>query len=66
MKVIAQRTFTCSKSTIRNIGKGCEICSKLTIKSPERRHLRRSSVFIVSFEHNSYFFPVFLLLALNK
>ena len=27
----------------------CEICSKLTIKIPERRH--RSGVFIFSFEH---------------
>ena len=29
----------------------CEICSKLTIKAPERRHLYRSDVFIVNFEH---------------
>ena len=29
----------------------CEICSKFTIKTPKRRHLRRSSVFIVNFEH---------------
>ena len=27
-----------------------EICSKLTIKTPERRQLRRSGVFIVNFE----------------
>ena len=28
----------------------CEICSKLTIKTPERRQLRRSrGVFIVNF-----------------
>ena len=26
-------------------------CSKLTIKTPERRHWRRSGVFIVNFEH---------------
>ena len=34
----------------------CEICSKLTIKTPGRRHWRywrRPSVFIVNFEHIS-------------
>ena len=29
----------------------CEICSKLTIKAPERHQGRRSGVFIVGFEH---------------
>ena len=29
-----------------------EICSKLTIKTPERHHWCRSGVFIVNFEHN--------------
>ena len=29
----------------------CEICSKLTIKTPERRYWHRSGVFIVNFEH---------------
>ena len=33
----------------------CEICSKLTIKTPERRQRRRSGVFIVNFEYISYF-----------
>ena len=28
----------------------CEICSKLTIKTPERPYWRRSGVFIVNFE----------------
>ena len=28
----------------------CEICSELTIKTTEWRHLRRSSVFLVNFE----------------
>ena len=32
----------------------CEICSKLTIRTPERRQWRRSSIFIVSFEHVSH------------
>ena len=50
----------------RNIGKRCEICSKLTIKALERGHWRRSGVFIVNFEHISHLFLVFLLLILNK
>ena len=43
----------------------CEICSKLTIKIPERRQRRRSSIFIVNFEHISHLVLVFLLLTLN-
>ena len=43
----------------------CEICSKLTIKTPERRHWRRSGVFIVNFEHISDFVLVFRMLTLN-
>ena len=31
-----------------------KICSKLTIKTPERRQWRRSGVFIVDFEHRTY------------
>ena len=45
-----------------NSRKRCEICSKLTIKTSERR----STVFIVNFEHISHLFLVFLLLNLNK
>ena len=41
----------------RNTRKRCKICSKLTIKTPERRHGRRSGVFIVNFEHFPYFAP---------
>ena len=33
----------------RNTRARCEICSKLTIKTPERRHWRRSGVLIVNF-----------------
>ena len=40
-------------------------CSKLTIKTPERRQWCRSVVFIVNFEHISNLFLVFLLLTLN-
>ena len=35
----------------RNTRTMCEICSKLTIKTPEQCHWRRSGVFIVNFEH---------------
>ena len=44
----------------------CEICSKLTINTPERRHWRRSGVFIVKSEHISRLVLVFLLLTVNK
>ena len=40
--------------------------TQLKIKTPERRHWRRSDNFIVSLEHISHFFLVFLLLTLNK
>ena len=49
----------------RNTRTRCEICSKLTIKTPGRRHWRRSGVFIVNFEHISHLVLVFLLLTLN-
>ena len=35
-------------------------------KTPERRHCRRSRVFIVNFKHISHLFLVFLLLTLNR
>ena len=49
----------------RNTGTRCEICSKLTIKTPERRQWRRCGVFIVNFEPISRLVLVFLLLTLN-
>ena len=49
----------------RNTRKMCEICSKLTIKTPEQRHCRRSGVFIINFEHMSHLVVMFLLLTLN-
>ena len=49
------------KVSNRNTREKCEICSKLTIKSPKRRHWRRSGVFIVNFEHISHIFLAFLL-----
>ena len=38
----------------------CEICSKLAIKTPDRRQWRRSGVFIANFEHISHLVLVFL------
>ena len=38
------------KVNTRNTRTRREICSKLTIKTSERRHWRRSGVFIVDFE----------------
>ena len=43
----------------------CEICSILTIKTPEQRQWRHSGVFIVKSEHISNLVLVFLLLILN-
>ena len=45
-----------------NTRKSCELCSKLSIKTPECR----SGVFVVNFEHSSQLFQVLLLLTLNK
>ena len=47
-------------------GTRCEICSKLTIKTPERRHRHRSAVFIVNFEHILHLVLVILLLTLSR
>ena len=45
----SQPTFTCSKSTMESTRAICEIWSKLTIKTLERRR-RHSIVFIANFE----------------
>ena len=37
----------------------CEFCSKLTVKTPERRQRRRSGVFIVTFEPISHIKAMF-------
>ena len=50
----------------RNTGTRCKICSKLTIKTAERRQWRLSDVFIVNCEHISHLVLVFLLLTLSK
>ena len=50
----------------RNSRTRCEICSKLTIKTLERHHWRRSGVFIVNFKHLSHLALVFLFLTLSR
>ena len=43
----------------RSTRKRCEICSKLTIKTPERLQVRRSGVLIANSEHISHLFLAF-------
>ena len=50
----------------RNSRTRFEICSKLTIRTPERCHWRPLDVFIVNFEHISHLVLVVLLLTLNN
>ena len=63
--ISSQLTFTCSKLTIETLEKGCEIYSRLKIKTPELRQGRRSRVYIVNFEQISHLFRLVLLLTLN-
>ena len=55
--------FKVNKGNTRTM---CEIYSKLTIKTPERRHWPLSGVFIVNFEQISHIVLVLPLLILNK
>ena len=48
--------MTYSKLTIETLEQRCEICLKLTIKTPKRRHCRSFGVFIVNFEHFSHLY----------
>ena len=50
----------------RNTRKSCKTCSKLTIKTLERRQWLRSYVLIVNLEHISKLFSVLLLLTLIR
>ena len=50
----------------RNTRAICEICLQLTIKTPERRHWRRSGFFFFNFEQISHIVLLFLMLTLNK
>ena len=61
-----QPATTCSKLTIEILEQGVKICLKLTIRRLERRHWRRSGVFIVNLEHISHLVLWFLLLTLSR
>ena len=50
---VTQLALTSSKLTINTLEQICEICSKLTIKTPKRRQWRRFGVFMVNVEHIS-------------
>ena len=52
-RYVTQSEITSSKLTIETLEQRCEICSKLTIKTPKQRHCRRFGGFIVDFEHIS-------------
>ena len=52
------------KAKNRNTRTRCEICSELTIKTPERNR-RRSGIFIINFEHISHLVLVLILLTWN-
>ena len=58
---VTQPAFIFSKLTMKALEQG-EICSKLTIKTLYSHNWRRSSVFIVNFEHISHHVLVFLFL----
>ena len=49
----SQPAFTCS-NLAETLEQRCEICLKLTIKMPKRRHWHRFSVFIVNFDRISH------------
>ena len=63
---LAQLAITSLKSKIDPLEQGMKICSKLTIKTPERRQWRRSGVFTVNFEQISLLVLVFLFLTLSR
>ena len=71
-RVIVMRTISSSagiyllKVNYRNTRTRCEICSKITIKIPERcQPMASFGIFIVNFEHISNLVLVFLLLTLD-
>ena len=49
-KILPAANIYLLKVNNKNTRKRCEICSKLTIKTPERRHWCRSGAFILDFE----------------
>ena len=65
-RIISSADIYMFKVNNGNTRKMCEICSKLTIKTPERRNRRHSSVFTVDFEQFSHMALVFPLWTLIK
>ena len=55
--------ITCSKLTIETLEQGvnCELCSKLTIKIPERRHDVVLVSLLITLKHISHLVLVFIL-----
>ena len=50
-----QPVITCSNLTTETLEQRCEVCSKLIMKTPRRRHWRRRfGIFTVNFEHISH------------
>ena len=67
LESLAQSVFTFSKLTIETVEQGVKyVCSKLTIKTPERRQWRRPGVIIVNFEQISHLVILFLLLTFRR
>ena len=60
-----QAKFYLFKNSNRNTRKNSEICSKLTIKTPQRNRWPRPDAFIVNFENILNLFLVILRLILN-
>ena len=58
-------SMQCFKVNNKNTRKRCEMCSKLTIKTPERHYWHSYGIFII-FEYILLLFLVFLLLTLNR
>ena len=58
-------SFYLFKVNNRNRRKRCEICSKVTTKTPKRSHRHRSSVFIFNVQHFLHHSLVFLLFTVS-
>ena len=68
--MLIERSFPANiyliKVSNRNTRKRCEICSKLILKTPERRQWHHSGVFIVNFEHISHLFSSISIVYLEQ
>ena len=63
--VLTKSAFNCSKSRMES-PEHCEICFKLTKKTPKQHHSRCCGILIAYFEQISHTGLVFSLLDLNK